>query len=333
MSTEIEEKYKSLQQNLKNLEAKVAEYRKIESESCKKEKECIKEIKEQKAEINKWLKSIKKEKNPDTIEKKDEIYKRFTRIASLFPRPPGLVLSLALGKNGPFVIHPIQARQQYKKDYEAFKLNYSLVTSAFALFNLFIFKNRILDILYIFLILYYFSSVTLREHILLVNGSRIRSWWLGHHYSSVILSCTILLWPYGETFLQFRTLFYLFSVYLGIVQFFQYKYQTKRLYTLRALSVIGPMDTFSGDGAHINTQRDFFLLIPFLSIAQLWQIYNSYFLFNLYMGSTKKEWQVITSSIFFGVLGIGNLFTTVRTYIAKIKTKHEKKTVNKKNKD
>ncbi len=40
----------------------------------------------------------------------------------------------------------------------------------------------------------YYFIVTIREHILIANGSRILHWWLVHHYLAILLAVIMLTW-------------------------------------------------------------------------------------------------------------------------------------------
>lgn len=51
------------------------------------------------------------------------------------------------------------------------------------------------------LLLWFYSSTTLREHILIANGSKIRRWWLVHHYLAIFLASVMLTW-YEASFLS-----------------------------------------------------------------------------------------------------------------------------------
>lgn len=44
-------------------------------------------------------------------------------------------------------------------------------------------------------LLYYYTTLSLRENILLANGSDIMHWWIYHHYLSMLLALIMLLWP------------------------------------------------------------------------------------------------------------------------------------------
>ena len=43
---------------------------------------------------------------------------------------------------------------------------------------------RVLDLVFMFLIVWYYCTLTIRESILIVNGSRIKGWWRTHHFIS-----------------------------------------------------------------------------------------------------------------------------------------------------
>ncbi|KAJ3217374.1 hypothetical protein HDU67_008076 [Dinochytrium kinnereticum] len=90
----------------------------------------------------------------------------------------------------------------------------------------------------------------------------------------------------------------MFSSYLGAVQYLQFRYQRKRLYVLVAMDMAAPMDTVSGDGAHMDRiERELLVLVPFLVFAQIWQ--------------------VLATAVLFALLGAGNMITTLRTFLSK----------------
>lgn len=105
--------------------------------------------------------------------------------------------------------------------------------------------------------------MTVREHILVVNGSNIRPWWIIHHYLSIFLAGTLLIWPFGPTYMSIRTELLYFGLYLSGVQLLQYKLQVSRLYTLRALSRVDPMETTT-DAENLHLTSGLVFLLPFL---------------------------------------------------------------------
>lgn len=50
------------------------------------------------------------------------------------------------------------------------------------------------DAAFNFLLVWYYCTLTIRENILISNGSRIKGWWVFHHYVSTFLSGVMLTW-------------------------------------------------------------------------------------------------------------------------------------------
>lgn len=61
----------------------------------------------------------------------------------------------------------------------------------------------------------YYCTLTIRESILKVNGSRIKGWWRLHHFISTVCAAVLLIWPQGESWQLFRTQFMYFNVYIS----------------------------------------------------------------------------------------------------------------------
>ena len=167
-----------------------------------------------------------------------------------------------------YFVLPETWKIRYKSEYEHFKLSMTVYSLIFSSLNLFLLDYYWADLLYYFSLLYMYWSVTLREHILLANGSRIRLWWRLHHYLSILLVGTLLIWPPGPALAQFRSTFYTFCIYISGVQYLQYRYQMNRLYILRALSKIGPMDVTT-ESAQVHVRNNLTFLLPFLILAQV----------------------------------------------------------------
>lgn len=74
---------------------------------------------------------------------------------------------------------------------------------------------RILDLAFVFLMVWYYCTLTIRESILRVNGSRIKGWWRAHHFISTALSAVLLTWPDSPTYHLFRNQLMWFYVYIS----------------------------------------------------------------------------------------------------------------------
>lgn len=110
---------------------------------------------------------------------------------------------------------PPRRRLRYKQDYEAFKLRYTLIFIALSAVQLVVTWSW-LDAVASFFALYYYSTVLLREHILVVNGSNIRAWWIAHHYVCVGIGGILLIWPSNAAYREIRPSLLSFFIFIGI---------------------------------------------------------------------------------------------------------------------
>lgn len=179
---------------------------------------------------------------------------------------------------------------------------------------LFIF--RILELAFIFLLVWYYCTLTIRESILKVNGSRIKGWWRTHHFISTVCAGVLLIWPQGESWQLFRHQFMYFNAYISMVQFLQFRYQKGVLYRLKALGERHDMD-ITIEGFHSWMWRGLSFLLPFLFVGYIFQAYNSYSLYHLSF-HPDAPWQVIVLSVLFFVLFVGNTVTTLLVIPEKI---------------
>lgn len=58
----------------------------------------------------------------------------------------------------------------------------------------FLCSNSVLQQLFQIYLAWYYGSLTVREHILIANGSRMRTWWRVHHYLAICQTCILLMW-------------------------------------------------------------------------------------------------------------------------------------------
>lgn len=175
-------------------------------------------------------------------------------------------------------------------------------------------------------LLYYYTSLSLRENILRVNGSNIRGWWIAHHYFSAAMSITVLTWPAdSRSWDRFIPTFTAYFLYQGLVQFVQAWYQKARHYARTAMGEANPMDV-----AHTETLTEFhqglYLLVVLLFIAQAWQLYNGVALFQVLFLELnvsqpwydfREEVQCAVLGSMFIILGVLNFVVTIQTLLAK----------------
>ncbi|CAH1961145.1 unnamed protein product [Acanthoscelides obtectus] len=180
-------------------------------------------------------------------------------------------------------------------------------------------RFRPLELSYIFLLVWYYCTLTIRESILKVNGSRIKGWWRLHHFLSTVAAGILLIWPDNEAWAMFRNQFMIFNMYISLVQYLQFRYQRGALYRLKALGERHNMD-ITIEGFHSWMWRGLSFLLPFLFFGYIFQLYNAYSLYKLSV-TTETTWHVPVLSFMFLLLFVGNTFTLVRIIYEKF---HEK---------
>lgn len=96
-------------------------------------------------------------------------------------------------------------------------LKLTLLILIFSLYNSNNIKNnfRTLELSFMFLLVWYYCTLTIRESILKVNGSRIKGWWRFHHFLSTVVSGVLLVWPNTGAWYSFRGQFMWFNVYIS----------------------------------------------------------------------------------------------------------------------
>jgi len=180
-------------------------------------------------------------------------------------------------------------------------------------------NSRVLDLVFLFMLVWYYCTLTIRESILKVNGSRIKGWWRAHHFISTVLAGVLLIWPNNSVYYLFRPQFMWFNVYISLVQFLQFRYQRGCLYRLRALGERHNMD-ITIDGFHSWMWRGLSFLLPFLVGGYFWQLYNAYLLYDLSY-NPEATWQVSVLSGLFLTVFLGNVITTLRIIPQKFREK------------
>ncbi|MBN3309048.1 T120A protein, partial [Amia calva] len=247
----------------------------------------------------------------------------FFDMEAFLPKKNGLYLSLVLG-NVNVTLLSKQSKFAYKGEYEKFKLCLTILLLLFSFTCRFLVSNRAVDALFNFLLVWYYCTLTIRESILINNGSRIKGWWVFHHYVSTFLSGVMLTWPDGRLYQMFRNQFLAYSLYQSFVQFLQYYYQSSCLYRLRALGERHTMD-LTVEGFQSWMWRGLTFLLPFLFFGHFWQLYNGLTLVRMAKLPDCKEWQVLMCSLAYLVLFTGNFCTTLAVVYQKIQNKKQSK--------
>uniref|UniRef100_H9G5E0 Transmembrane protein 120A n=1 Tax=Anolis carolinensis TaxID=28377 RepID=H9G5E0_ANOCA len=205
-------------------------------------------------------------------------------------------------KNGNYNITLLFA---YKDEYEKFKLYLTIILLIISFTCRFLLNSRVTDAVFNFLLVWYYCTLTIRESILINNGSKIKGWWVFHHYISTFLSGVMLTWPDGLMYHKFRNQFLTFSMYQSFVQFLQYYYQSGCLYRLRALGERHNMDLTVG---------------KWVKLVHVHNVYYFCYPFVFFLG----WFFVLMCGLPFFILFAGNFFTTLRVVHQKFQDKAQK---------
>uniref|UniRef100_A0A8C6U5R2 Zgc:103681 n=1 Tax=Neogobius melanostomus TaxID=47308 RepID=A0A8C6U5R2_9GOBI len=255
--TNLEKEYQHLQETHKLYLQKLDEISKLQNN-------CSSTISLHRKRLNE-LKGLSPE-DSNTMDKiKDKIKTRpnvFFEMEAFLPKKNGLYLSLVLG-NVNVTLLSKQSKFAYKDEYEKFKLYLTVILLLFSFTCYFFVSNRFVDAILNFLLVWYYCTLTIRESVLITNGSRIKGWWVFHHYISAFLSGVMLTWPDGNLYKTFRNQFLAYSLYQSFVQCLQCYYQSGCLYRLRALGERHNMD-LTVEGFQSWMWKGLTFLLPFL---------------------------------------------------------------------
>ncbi|XP_016766962.1 transmembrane protein 120 homolog isoform X2 [Apis mellifera] len=236
-------------------------------------------------------------------------------IEQTLPKPNGTYLQIILGNVNVSILNKSD-KFKYKDEYEKFKLVLSVIGFILSVLNL-VTNIRTLELSFMFLLVWYYCTLTIRESILKVNGSRIKGWWRFHHFLSTVVSGVLLVWPNTGPWYAFRQQFLWFNAYISVVQSLQFCYQRGVLYRLKALGERHNMD-ITIEGFHSWMWRGLSFLLPFLFVGYMFQLYNAYILYTL-ISHSEATWHVSVLSGMFLVLFLGNTITTIMVIRQKLR--------------
>lgn len=191
--------------------------------------------------------------------------------AGLRPTQLPRLLRFTLGGDLQVALLTDRARLTYKQSYERFKMT---LTGTFGVLSLVLLlmgrRGMLWEILPMLLLVFLYSSLSIREQILCHHGSRMPFWWILHHHLCVVQALLLLCWTVqGAPTVSLRKEILLFGVYVALVQCLQYRYQMARLYTLRAVSRVPLMQmTTESASVHVANRR-LMLLLPFILLVHV----------------------------------------------------------------
>ncbi|KAI5171097.1 hypothetical protein NEFER03_0499 [Nematocida sp. LUAm3] len=217
---------------------------------------------------------------------------------------------------------PEKAKHKYKTSYETFKLTSTIGVTLLTLINLILVKSKIMDTFQILSHLYIYSTLTIREHILLNNGSNIKKWWIFHHYICIVIAAMMFSCP-EYSFSLIRNIILKFLFFLSCSQLVQYQYQMRRLYVLRSLEKDASLETTS-DHMTISLATNFIIVSLLLIFFQFIQMYVAYSIYTLHLKYKWTHYQPLVGSILIFTMAVGNVVAIVHTCYDKIQKKRRK---------
>ncbi|XP_072024819.1 transmembrane protein 120B-like [Amphiura filiformis] len=329
---ELKKYYQEYQEKLSEVQAMQKKCSSLANHQARKYKQLTENLKRTSSQLPNDSDDNEQQKLKKELKERGKVC---TEVFDSLPRTGGALLHVIVGKVSVSLLSKAE-RWDYKEDYEHFKFYMTIICLLLAIFNTFLLQSstseiliRFFDAIMHFLLVWWYCTLVLRESILAHNGSRIRGWWVIHHYLSVVLSGILLIWPESITYQLFRNKFMVFSLYLCGVQLIQYYYQSGCLYRLRALGEKADM-YITVEGFQKWMWRGLSFLLPFLFGGYIFQLYNAYFLFQLSFHPDCNEWMVPAASLIFFILFLGNMSTTLRVVIDKLAS--TKKALAKQNK-
>ncbi|KAI4905180.1 hypothetical protein NFI96_013916, partial [Prochilodus magdalenae] len=133
-----------------------------------------KNLKDLTQSLNKCSKGLTGEEAKQVEDIKGHIQERpnhFLQMEAFLPKKNGIYLSLVLGSVNVNLLSK-QSKAAYKDEYEKFKLYVTVILLLMAFICQFFVSNRFVDAVLNFFFVWYYCTLTIRESILISNGSR-----------------------------------------------------------------------------------------------------------------------------------------------------------------
>ena len=301
-------------------------------ENAAKEQQAVKKTS---LSLIKDLNSLPKEQAKEYAERISSLKFRTAELKSIIPETRSFFCRLLLGRVN-LKVWNSQEKDRLRDEYHKFKFRTNLLFIALPICILFSHyylrfvwaDTHWMNILHQLWLVYFYTSLALRENILLVNGANVKSWWIYHHYVAAFGSVMLITWPDTPTYARIAPYWQSFLLYQGFVQVLLFSYQKRRDYANRALGRTQRIDV-SYSETLTEFPRELVLLVPFLLFGYFWQVALGFYLLNILfveMNPLNKHWteyrEEVQCTICGGValfLGIGNIITTVTTLWMKSK--------------
>jgi hypothetical protein len=178
--------------------------------------------------------------------------------------------------------------------------------------------------------LYYYTTLSIRENILQVNGSNIKDWWIFHHYLSMVACVLLVLWPESDIYFSVIKFASYFEILQGFVLFMQNAYQDRRHYVRTSLGKTKDTDLTNTETL-VEKPVDLKILVPILIVLYLTEIWLSGVC--LYSLRFAVRWSadffmLILCAILIAWIGIGNISATASTLIQKSQKRQNQRKIS-----
>ena len=155
---------------------------------------------------------------------------------------------------------------QMKNEYTKFKERTLYIFILFPLIQLFLFSKHFIFTLHQIWLSYYYMTLALRENVLKINGSHIKSWWIYHHYISIIATFVVIGWPDQDIYVNESIKLNYFLLLQGLVMFMQHRYQKRRKYARVSIGKAKQNDLDSSETLE-EKPSDLKMLVPLLFVT------------------------------------------------------------------
>lgn len=212
----------------------------------------LKELQIREGSLTEYVAELKGEENNEQIEDLEKRVKELQRkLNSMKPRlrsaqrqAPNYFMLFLIG-NVDLTFWSEEQKVRFRAEYIRFKELGIYIYLAFPLLHFLFGLSEFVVSLQHFWYMFYYITLTIRENILWVNGSKIRRWWINHHLISILISMTAVIsqdGTYTESYPMLSSLVNFFLFFQGAVMWFQAEYQKKRFYTRVAMGKAQAMD-------------------------------------------------------------------------------------------
>ena len=310
----------------------------------KQQSDALKNFKKQKKQLKRLTDASNKQQNSSNrIQPPTDITKLKSyaeTIQNSLPKKNNFYLSLIVGSELNVILPGKQAKILYKLSYEKFKLKINSIQLAFTAILLltYLSNKQVLQTIPFqfflridnFLFLWYYCTVTVRESILIANGSKIKGWYITHHYLTILLS-GLSVTVAQEIITDFGPSFLIYTSISNFISLLQFNYQKSALYNLKAMgeksettgeSISDELDvtTEAGISKKVAGYVSLKVILPFLGFLYAFQLFNAVYLYKYAQNADlelKLCWQIYAISVLFVVLFIGNVVTMGQVLTAK----------------